>query len=485
MASDGEKGCFWMGNNTLKIPYSLHAENRQRLIARFVKEGDIPKQSFILLEGGKQETRYDTDCDRLFRQESFFQWTFGVMEPDCYGALEVDTGASILFIPKLPAEYAVWLGAIQPPTFFKEKYNVDDVRFVEDLEEYFNNKKVSTIYTLYGTNTDSGNKAKPAEFKGIEKFKVDKERLFADIVACRVIKTAKEIEVLRYTNKVSSEAHKAVMKHIRPGMREYQLESVFLNYCYYEGGCRNPSYTCICASGLNGSVLHYGHSAAPNDRLTKDGEMCLFDMGAEYHCYCSDITCSFPISGVFTEDQKAIYNAVLEAQVNVEKALKPGVSWVDMHRLSERSILAGLLKLGVLRNGSVEEMMEAHMGAVFTPHGLGHFLGLDTHDVGGYPDAAPSRPTQPGIRKLRTARVMEEGMVMTVEPGLYFIDALLDGALADETQSKFIDASVLSRFRNFGGVRLEDGVVITKDGCEILTHVPRTVEEIEAFMKKE
>lgn len=484
MASEGEKGYFWMGNNTHKVPYALHAENRQRLIARFVRGGAIPKQSFILLEGGKSETRYDTDCDRLFRQESFFQWTFGVMEPDCYGALDVDTGASVLFIPKLPAEYAVWLGAIQPPAFFKEKYNVDEVKFVEDLEEYFSNKKASTIYTLCGLNSDSGNKAKPAEFKGIEKFKVDQDKLFADIVACRVIKTPKEIEVIRYTNKVSSDGHKAVMKHIKAGMREYQLESVFLNHCYYEGGCRNPSYVCICATGFNGSVLHYGHSAAPNDHVIKDGDLCLFDMGAEYHCYCSDITCTFPANGVFTEDQKAIYNAVLEAQVNVEKALKPGSSWVDMHRLAERSILAGLLKVGILRNGTVDELLAANMGAIFMPHGLGHFLGLDTHDVGGYPENGPSRPAQPGVKKLRTARIMEEGMVVTVEPGLYFIDVLLDGALADATQSKFVDAGVLSRFRNFGGVRLEDDVVITADGCEVLTQVPRTVEDIEAYMKK-
>jgi len=484
MASDGEKGCFWMGNNTHKVPYSLHAENRLRLIARFVRVGDIPKQSFIVLEGGKSETRYDTDCDRLFRQESFFQWTYGVMEPDFYGAIEVDTGASILFIPKLPAEYAVWLGAIQPPAYFKEKYNVDDVQYVEDMETYFANKKASTLYTICGLNTDSGNKAKPAHFSGIEKLKVDQDRLFNDIVACRVIKSAKEIEVMRYTNKVSSDAHKAVMKHIKSGMREYQLESVFLNHCYYEGGCRNPSYTCICATGPNGSVLHYGHAAAPNDRVLRDGDMCLFDMGAEYHCYCSDITCSFPVSGVFTDDQKIVYNAVLDAQVAVEKALKPGTDWVEMHRLAEKTILGALLNAGVLRNGTPDEMLAAHMGAVFMPHGLGHLLGLDTHDVGGYPEKGPARPSEPGIKKLRTARFMEEGMVVTVEPGLYFIDVLLDGALNNEAQARFINASVLSRFRNFGGVRLEDDVLITKDGCEVLTQVPRTVQDIEAFMKK-
>jgi len=474
-----------MGNNTLKVPYALHAENRQRLISRFTRGGDIPKQSFILLEGGKSETLYDSDSDRLFRQESFFQWTFGVNEPDFYGAIEVDTGASILFIPCLPASYAVWLGAIQPPSAFKDKYGVDEVKFVGELDIFFAGKKASTIYTLSGVNADSGSTAKDAHFAGIENFNVNKERLFADIVECRVIKTKAEIEVLRYVARVSSEAHKQVMRHIQPGMREYQLESAFLNHCYYEGGCRFPSYTCICASGPNGSVLHYGHAAAPNDRTVRAGDMCLFDMGAEYHCYCSDVTCCFPVNGVFTEDQKIVYNAVLDAQESVQKAMKPGISWPDMHRLAERHILAALLKAGLLQNGTVDDFLAAHMGYVFMPHGLGHLLGLNTHDVGGYPAGGIPRSTEPGLNKLRTARVLEEGLVITVEPGLYFIDVLLDGALANPTQAKYINNDVLKRFRNFGGVRLENDVLVTKDGCEVLSVVPRTVEEIEAWMKKQ
>jgi len=267
-------------------------------------------------------------------------------------------------------------------------------------------------------------------------------------------------------------------------MKEYQLESVFLHHSYYEGGCRSPSYTCICATGPNGSVLHYGHAASPNDRTVRDGDMCRFDMGIEYHCYCSDITCSFPVNGVFTEDQRIVYNAVLKAQQAVENALKPGISWPDMHRLAERCILADLLAAGVLHNGTVDEMIAVHMGAVFMPHGLGHMLGLDTHDVGGYPPTGIPRSTLPGLKKLRTARVMEEGMVITVEPGLYFIDMLLDAALSNAEQSVFINADAIKRFRKFGGVRLEDDVLVTKDGCEVLTQVPRTIEDIEAWMKK-
>lgn len=484
MATDKTHGYFWMGNKTLKVPYALHAENRQRLLSRFTRSGDIPKHSFILLEGGKDEIVYDSDTDRLFRQESFFQWTFGVNEPGFYGAIDVDTGASILFVPNLPAEYAIWLGKIHPTSYFKEKYEVDEVKFVEQLESFFDNMKASTIFTLSGVNTDSGSTAKDAKFPGIEKFTVDKDRLFPDIVECRVIKTQKELEVLRYVARATSEAHKHVMRHIQPGMIEYQLESLFLHHCYYEGGCRYPSYTCVCASGPNGAILHYGHAADPNLRVIRDGDLCLFDMGAEYHCYCADVTCTFPANGKFTEDQKMIYNAVLSAQESVQKTMKAGVSWPDMHRLAERRIIEALLKGGLLHNGSVDEMLGVHLGSVFMPHGLGHFLGLNTHDVGGYPKGGIPRINEPGIKKLRTARILEEGMVITVEPGIYFIDVLLDQALESPDHAKFINADVLKRFRNFGGVRLENDVIVTKDGCEVMSIVPRTVEEIEALMKK-
>jgi len=287
---------------------------------------------------------------------------------------------------------------------------------------------------------------------------------------------------LKYVAMVSSEGHKRVMRSARVGMKEYQLESVFCHHCYHDGGCRHMAYTCICATGTNSSILHYGHAAAPNNRTLQDGDMCLFDMGAQYYCYSADITCSFPLNGKFTADQKIVYNAVLKAQRAVEAAMKPGVSWPSMHRLAERCIIEDLIAGGLLHNGTADEMMAAHIGSVFMPHGLGHLLGLDTHDVGGYPVGGVKRSEEPGIRKLRTGRVLEEGMYITVEPGCYFIDVLLDTALANPAQSKFINQTVLQRFRKFGGVRLEDDVMVTKDGAEVYNHVPRTVEEVETWM---
>ncbi|XP_063293730.1 xaa-Pro dipeptidase [Pelobates fuscus] len=471
---------FWLGNETLKVPAALFALNRSRLCERLRKNPDVPKGAIVLLQGGAQTQRYCTDTDILFRQESFFHWTFGVTESDCYGAIDVDSGKSILFVPKLPESYAVWMGEIHPPAHFKGKYAVDEVLHTVDIASFLSSKTPSLLLTLRGVNTDSGSVCKEASFEGISQFSVNNTLLHPEIVECRVFKTDMELEILRYTNRVSSEAHKEVMKAARVGMKEYELESVFLHYCYARGGMRHTSYTCICGSGNNSSILHYGHAGAPNERTIRDGDMCLFDMGGEYYCYSSDITCSFPANGKFTADQRAIYEAVLKASRAVMEAVKPGVVWPDMHRLADKIHLEELTKLGILK-GNIEDMMKVHMGAVFMPHGLGHFLGIDVHDVGGYPEGV-DRIDLPGLKSLRTARVLQERMVLTIEPGIYFIDHVLDQALNNPAQSCFINNETLQRFRGFGGVRIEDDIAVTANGMELLTCVPRTVEEIEAHM---
>eukprot|EP01113_Clastostelium_recurvatum_P016907 TRINITY_DN1980_c0_g1_i1.p1 TRINITY_DN1980_c0_g1~~TRINITY_DN1980_c0_g1_i1.p1 ORF type:complete len:501 (+),score=140.99 TRINITY_DN1980_c0_g1_i1:33-1535(+) len=476
-------GHYWQGLNTHKVSMSLHSENRQRLCERLRKVANLPSNSVVVLQGAGDVSINDTDTDYLFRQEGYFLWAFGVdHEAGCFGTIDVSSGKSILYVPRLPEDHAVWLGTIHPPAHFKEKYLVDEVKFVDEIAATLKATPDCTVLLLKGVNTDSGLAAKTAAFEGSDAFKTNTDILYNNITECRVFKSQKEIEVLRYVAGVSSDAHKLVMRAVRPGMKEYQCESIFMNHCYQEGGCRHMCYTCICASGHNGSYLHYGHMGAPNDKTLRDGDMCLFDMGAEYHGYCSDITVSFPVSGKFTPDQKAVYEAVLDAQQAVVKAMRPGVAWPDMHRLAELTILRHLVTLGLLHNGTPEEMAAAFLGYVFMPHGLGHLLGIQVHDVGGYPEGGVARIDEPGVKKLRTARVLEEGLYITVEPGCYFIDILLDKALKDPVHSKFINADVLKRFRGFGGVRLEDDVIVTKDGCEVLSNVPRTVAEVEAWL---
>ncbi|KAI3905786.1 hypothetical protein MKW92_024542 [Papaver armeniacum] len=469
------------------VPKELHALNRSKLIGslrQHLSSSNRPLEGFVLLQGGEEQNRYCTDHTELFRQESYFAYLFGVKEPGFYGAIDVSTGKSILFAPRLPAEYAVWLGEIKSLSHFKEMYMVNTVCYTDEIVEVLHSHHGGpgkpVLFLLHGQNTDSNNFSKPAKFKEMEKFETDLSVLHPILTECRTIKSDAELSLIQYANDISSEAHVEVMRRTKSGMKEYQLESMFLHHTYMYGGCRHCSYTCICATGGNSSVLHYGHAAAPNDRTFEDGDMALLDMGAEYNFYGSDITCSFPVNGKFTSDQKLIYNAVLKAHDDVISAMKPGVNWVDMHKLAEKTILESLKDGGILI-GDVHEMMTERIGAVFMPHGLGHLLGIDTHDPGGYPKEI-ERPKEPGLKSLRTARDLREGMVITVEPGCYFIDALLAPAMENSSTSKFFNHKEIARFKSFGGVRIESDLYVTSNGADNLTNCPRQTWEIEAVM---
>ncbi|KAJ2951462.1 hypothetical protein O0L34_g13614 [Tuta absoluta] len=463
-----------MGPGTYEVPLSLFENNRKRLASK-LKSGQV-----VVLQGGEDIHHYDTDVQYVFRQEAYFTWACGVREPDCFFALDVSTGTSHLFVPRLPEEYEVWMGKLLSCDEFKRIYGVDEVHYVDELRDVLKKLNPEVLLTLSGPNTDSGLTAKEAVFPGIDEFKVDNEILFPIIAELRVIKTPEEIEVMRYVCKVSSDAHKQVMLFARPGLMEYQCESIFLDHCYRVGGCRHVSYTCICGSGHNAATLHYGHAAAPNSKPIHAGDMCLFDMGGNYAGYAADITVSFPASGRFSADQKLVYAAVLAARDAVIREAKPGAMWTEMHLVANRAMLQHLKEGGLLK-GNVEDMIKAGVNGILQPHGLGHLLGLDVHDVGGYLPHCPPRPAGP-LSRLRTARRLEAGMCLTIEPGCYFIPRLLSNARNNPEQSGFFEWQVVERFRGFGGVRIEDDVLITESGVENLTFVPRTVQEIEEHM---
>ncbi|KAG5041597.1 hypothetical protein JHK85_014073 [Glycine max] len=432
-----------------KLWMELHVKNREKLLTslrQHLSDSSRSLHGFVLLQGGEEQTRYDTDHLELFRQESYFAYLFGVIEPGFYAAIDVATGNSILFAPRLPSEYAVWLGEIKPLSYFKEHYMVTTCCFSDEIEsvlqQHYQCSGKPLLFLLHGLNTDSDNYSKPAQFQGIDKFDKDLTTLHPILTECRVIKSELEIALIQYANDISSEAHVEVMRKTKVGMKEYQLESIFLHHTYMYGGCRHCSYTCICATGDNSAVLHYGHAAAPNDKILEDGDMALFDMGAEYHFYGSDITCSFPVNGKFTSDQSLIYSAVLDAHNAVISAMKPGINWVDMHIKSDSGV---------------------------TEEGTCYIGGLE-------------RRKEPGLKSLRTIRDLREGMVITVEPGCYFIDALLLPAMNSPETSKFLNQEAINRFKGFGGVRIESDVLVTATGCYNMTKCPREMREIEAVM---
>lgn len=473
------------GYELFPIDYAMHVAHRHHLIKQFLAAHPDAKTnaSAILLHGGEEIDRYDTDTQYAFRQESFFQYLFGVREPGCAGFIDLKTHKSVLLVPRLSAEWELWCGDRKPLAYFKAHYKVDEVFYMDEILPVLQEKfAVQKLYVLKGKNNDSGlMTVTTSDFEGIDKFSVDLDDLHPVLVGCRYIKSEKELELMRFVNNLSSQAHIEVMKSIRAGKMEFHAESYFLHHCYSQGGARLHAYTCICGSGHNASALHYGHAGAPNDKILEDGDIFLCDMGAELHGYSSDITCTFPVNGKFSADQRMIYEGVLKAHDAVIDAIKPGVSNVDMHLLSHRVLTQHLLEHGLFQNGTVDELMDHEISAYFYPHGLGHLLGLDVHDVGGFP-VGWKRSEKKILQKLRCVRVLEKNVVLTVEPGCYFIEAQINDVLSNPATAKFINQEMLARFRGTGGVRIESDVIVTAHGCENMTKVPRTVEDIEAVM---
>lgn len=467
----------------------LNKEIRAQVFARLSASSESVEMAggAAVFEGGRSDQfeLYQSDTTPcVFRQEQFFRYIFGCYEPDCFGILDLDKQETILLVPQHSQDSQRWNGVIKPLADEKERWGVDEVRHVSELAQVLKERNIAHVYTLKGENTDSGLSTKNTAQLSKETFagQVDEAALYPVMVESRVHKTRLEIELMRTANLVSSMAHVYCMRHSKPGLCERQFEAMFSGYTGFVGGSRHLAYTAICGCGGGASVLHYGHAGRPNDQFSDEADIALMDLGAEFEGYSTDITCSYPVNGRFSDRQKAIYEIVLDSNLAVQKAMAPGQSWTALHRLSERRILEGLVKIGLLQ-GSVDEMEAVHLASIFMPHGLGHLLGLDVHDCGGFTAEHP-KSKEMGLCYLRCVRPLEESMVITVEPGCYFIDPWLDKALANPAQAKFINQAELVKYRGMGGVRIEDNVLVTKTGSENFTIVPRTVDEIEQCMNQ-
>ncbi|KAL8439917.1 hypothetical protein Efla_004842 [Eimeria flavescens] len=476
----------------------LEQVRRQFLLA--AKEKDLTSEgAAVFLEGGTSDEwmLYSSDCNKApFRQEAFFQYLIGVNEPDVLAALLLCSGELLLFIPRLSPDALRFMGPPRGPEFYGSRYSATDVieiGEVKEIEGELKRRGVRTLHVLRGVNSDSGRPVHPPKaLSSFSAFTIDDSSLYEILTNCRVHKTQLEVEHLAAACLCSSQGHCFVARHMRPKMVEGQGEALFKAYVGFAGGARHVAYDCICCAGVNASILHYGHAGRPNDATVADGDLLLYDMGGDFGGYATDITCTFPVNGTFTETQRAIYAAVLDAQKSVIESMRPGVRWTDMHRLAERLvfcrvhevILASIWfaqKLGLVV-GSLEECEAAGLGAVFMPHGLGHFLGMDTHDVGGFTSCFPPS-TLPGLKYLRTTRVLQKGMFITVEPGCYFVDHLLSQAAANPFHAHLLDFKVIDKYRGIGGVRLEDDVLVTEDGVLNFTIVPRNVEDVEELVR--
>lgn len=400
------------------------------------------------------------DGDYPYRQDSDFYYLTGFSEPGAIAVLMTNQGEGefILFNrPRDPAQ-ETWHGRRAGQSGAVEKYAADKAynisEFAEKLPELLAGNQRIAYFMGRNQEFDKQILAAVNVLHGRARFGIVAPREFINLeqwlAPMRQIKSAHEADAMRRAAQISVAAHKRAMKICRPGMYEYQLEAELLHeFC--RNGARSPAYNSIVGSGENTCILHYNE----NNTQIKDGDMVLIDAGCEFENYASDITRSFPANGKFNPEQRAIYELVLKAQLAAIEQAKPGNTLEGLHTLCVRILTTGLVELGLL-HGNVDALIEQKEYMKFYMHRTGHWLGLDTHDVGLY---------RVGTEWMK----FKPGMAHTIEPGIY---------IAANTPG------VDKKWWNIG-VRIEDDILITENGCEVLSKdVPKSVAEIEALMQQ-
>ncbi len=439
--------------------YKLQKLARKKIFSH-ISEG------LIYLKSASTTIR-NSDVEHDFRQDSYFLYVAGVTSPHHSVILDANTKKSILFIPDIEPDHLVWLGRMQTTTEAKKHYGFDVV--------YYNSEKEAVIKKLTARKSKLfllDDTVKP-EFN-TQDFRTDTTTLKSLLDSLRLYKEQGEIEAMAEAGRISTLAHEDLMRVCRPGMTEYQLQAHFLKRTLEEGA-RHLAYYPIIATGQNGAILHY-HD---NNAVIQKGDMVLVDAGCEVNGYASDITRTFPANGKFTTIQKKIYNLVLSVQNQCIDMARPGTDWLDIHKKACHMNLEGLKDLGLIRNIDNTTLIENDIHRVFMPHGIGHLLGLDVHDVG----AKKATPSKEKIT-LRSYISLEENMAVTVEPGIYFLDIYFKSKEQRKRLKSFINWEIADQYYSVGGVRIEDDIVVTKGKPLNLTPTVKTVEDIEKLMKK-
>ncbi|SPL71419.1 Xaa-Pro aminopeptidase [Acinetobacter stercoris] len=420
---------------------------------------DLMGPNSIAIIATSPEVMRNNDADYKFRADSSFYYLTGFAEPEAVAVIETgDEDGNYtysLFCRERNREMEIWNGYRAGVDGALEQYDADEAYAIDLLDEEIIGKLLNKQKLFYrvGQRNEFDTRvmtwmkqAEAYQRKGSSSpaHIIQLDRLLDEM---RLHKTQQEIEMMQIASDISAKAHTRAMQAVRPGMMEYALEAE-LNYIFGQNGCV-PSYNSIVGGGENACILHY----VENNQELRDGDLVLIDAACEYDCYASDITRTFPVNGKFSPEQKALYNIVLDAQLAAIDVIQIGNSYKEPHEVAVRIMVQGLLDLGIMK-GRLDEIIENESYRQFYMHGTGHWLGLDVHDVGRYKIDGEWRP-------------YVEGMVVTVEPGLYI-------APDDET--------VDPKWRGIG-IRIEDDVVVTTNGPRVLTsNVVKTVEDIEKLM---
>ncbi len=435
----------------MSISKSEYARRRRNLMAM------LEPDSIAIIPSARLQMR-SRDTEYLFRQDSDFHYLTGFDEPEAVLVLTPGRrqGQFVLFCRERNPQQELWHGPRVGPEAACERFGADDAFPIGDIDEILPGliEGRDRVYYSMGRRGDfdrqimswvnriraqeASGAVPPGEFTDLDH----------TLHELRLFKSAAELRLLRQAGEITARAHRRAMQFCQPGAFEYQLEAELLHE-FAMSGARQPAYPCIVGGGDNGCVLHY----IENQARLRSGDLVLVDAGCELQHYAADVTRTYPVNGEFTAEQAALYEVVLAAQEAAMNAIAPGRHWDEPHLESARVITEGLVELGLLK-GRVSTLLRNEAYREFYMHRVGHWLGMDVHDVGDY-------------RVGEQWRVLEPGMVMTVEPGLY--------VAPDNTR-------VPKRWRGIG-IRIEDNVAVTETGCEVLTEgAPKAVDDIQNLM---
>ena len=457
---------------------NTYVERRARL-RQLVGHGLI-----VLMGNNESPLNYPSNTYK-FRQDSSFLYFFGQHRDGLVGVIDADSGAETLLGDEIDIDDIVWYGEVTSVVQMAEECGVAHTAPMAALTEMvgqaqkagrkvhflppYRHETMIRLHDLLGIHPSQQRDAASQE-------------LIQAVIQLRLVKSAEEIEELERAAAIGYEMHTTAMRLCRPGVTEAYIGGVLDGIAASHGSM--VSFQSIVS--MHGEILH----GYPSARPLEAGRLLLCDAGAETReHYCSDHTRTTPISGTFTQRQKDIYNIVVDCHDLALTHARPGVRWWDVHYDVCRLMTNRLKDLGLMK-GDTEAAVQAGAHALFLPHGLGHAMGMDVHDMEGLGQTfvgydEETRPsTQFGTASLRFARRLEEGHVVTDEPGIYFIPALIDLWRKEGTNAEFLCFDEIEKYKDFGGIRIEDDVLITKDGCRFLgeKRIPYHVDEVEAFL---
>ncbi len=452
---------------------------RRDQLRKDVKDG-------ILLFLGNQEASFNYPSNTYaFRQDSNFLYFFGLDLYNLVGVIDVDANKDYIFGNDVDMDDIIWMGPQESIAEMSAKVGVANTDNLNALTTFLKQaiaegKKIHFLPPYRGEQ-----KMQLSDLLGIHSCQTQNyvsQELIAAVIKQREIKEDVEIAEIEKAVDTAYIMHTTSMRMAaKVGRLEQEIAGTIEGIAIANGG--PVSFPVILS--IHGETLHNHH----HDNLLEEGRLMVTDAGCETRMhYASDITRTVPVGGKFTERQKPIYQAVLDANMKSIEAIKPGVAYRDIHFMAAETIIKGLIKVGIMK-GDAKKAAQAEAHTLFMPHGLGHMMGLDVHDMEGLGetlvgyDEETIRSENFGTAYLRLGKKLKPGFVLTVEPGCYFIPALIDQWKAENKHAEFINYDVLDTYRDFGGIRIEDDILVTETGYKVLGKpIPKTIEEIEAVM---